>query len=419
MEEILVRGCRFLDGREGDVHISEGRIAPEGGSGGIVIEGKDRLALPGLCNTHTHAPMSLLRGVGEGLDLDRWLREAIWPMEARMTDEWLRAGIALSCLEMVRTGTTLFNDMYFREDELAPVVTGIGLRAVLGEGLLDNFSLDRLEIQKGRIPAVNDRIAGRGKGLVLPASAPHSVYTVSDKGLSWAAGEAARIGGRVHVHASETEREVKDCLKRTFETPVQHLQDKGLLGPLSVLAHSVHLSDADLKVLSSTGASVSLNPTSNMKLGSGGPPRYPDLAKAHVNVTLGTDGPASNNSLSMIETMKTFALYVRSRFGAPSITPSEVIRCATVNGYRALGVPGGSLEPGMVGDLILIDLKHHSMVPGNDIPTNVVFSMSPEAVTHTIVNGKVLMDDGKIEGASRIVEAARKAASDLTGRDVP
>jgi 5-methylthioadenosine/S-adenosylhomocysteine deaminase len=417
MDDILVRKVRSLDGSVRDIHLSEGRIVPEGGSDGIVIDGKGLLALPGFCNTHTHAAMSLLRGVGEGLDLDRWLREAIWPLEAKMGIDHLRAGMRLACLEMIRTGTTLFNDMYFREDEMACVVVGMGLRAVLGEGLIDAFDGSRLEKERKRIPAVNELIAENGKGLVSASSAPHAVYTVSDDGLDWAADEATRIGGGVHVHASETENEVYECLKRTHETPIGHLANKGLLGPKTVAAHSVHLSNRDIDTLAMNRANVSLNPVSNMKLGSGGPPRYPDLVKAGVNVTLGTDGPASNNTQDMLETMKVLALYIRSKYGASSISPAEVLRCATINGYGSLGVPGGSLGIGMVADLILVDLDHRSMNPPNDLLTNLVFSASSEAVSYTIVNGRVLMEEGRIEGAARIIEEAREKAADLLGRD--
>jgi 5-methylthioadenosine/S-adenosylhomocysteine deaminase len=156
-----------------------------------------------------------------------------------------------------------------------------------------------------------------------------------------------------------------------------------------------------------------------MKLGSGGPPRYPDLAKGGVNVTLGTDGPASNNSLSIPETMKVTALYIRSRYGPSSVNPAEMFRCATLNGYKALGIDGGALDPGKVADLILVDLRHHSMVPGSNLLTNIVFSMSPEAITHTIVDGKVLMEDGRIDDSSTVVERAREAAADLAGRVLP
>jgi 5-methylthioadenosine/S-adenosylhomocysteine deaminase len=419
MEDILIRKVRTIDGGIQDIHIIDGWIAAEGGSSGTVIDGGGYLAIPGFCNTHTHAPMSLLRGAGEGLELDRWLREAIWPLEARMTLDHLRAGMRLSCLEMIRTGTTLFNDMYFREDEMATVVRDMGLRAVLGEGLIDNLDPDRLEREKRRIPSVNDGIAENGKGLVIPASAPHAVYTVSDEGFRWAVGEAKRIGGGLHVHAAETSGEVDACVKRTGKTPIGHLAAIGSLGSGTLVAHTVHLSDGDIELLSSYGANVSLNPVSNMKLGSGGPPRYPDLVKAAINVTLGTDGPASNNSQSMLETMKTAALFIRSRYGASSIGPADIFRCATLNGYLALGITGGSLMTGMAADLVLVDLKHHSMNPLIDPITNLVFSASPEAISYTIVNGRVLMENGAIEGADRIVDEANEAAADLIGRVSP
>lgn len=410
---LLVRDVRMLDGRITDLYVSDGVFVSEGDASDEVIDAKRLLAVPGLCNTHTHAAMTLLRGVGEGMELDRWLNEAIWPLEGRMKRRHIEAGMRLACLEMIRTGTTLFNDMYFMEDEMAPILRDIGIRAVLGEGLIDGFDMEKLEREQRRIPGVNAEILKRGGGLVMPSMSPHAVYTVSQEGLRWSKEEADRIGSGIHIHASETEKEVHDWIERTGRTPVRYLDDLGLLQKNTVLAHAVHLSDEDISLIAKRGASVSFNAISNMKLASGGPMRFRELADAGANVTIGTDGAASNNSLDMFQAMKVSSLLVRNRYGASSVPPGEILRCATVNGYRALGIKGGLIEEGYAADMLLVDPKHYSMTPGHDLISNIVHSISSEAVRFSMVNGVVLMKDGYVPDAESMVEMAQEAAMDL------
>jgi len=416
MSDLRIEGAMRLDGGKADIFVHEGKIVDEAvGTDDVMIDGRGLLAMPGLCNTHTHAAMTLLKGCGEGLELDEWLNRAIWPLERRMRREHIEAGMRLACLEMIATGTTCFNDMYFMEDLMAPVVRDMGLRAFLGEGFIDLFDPDRSEKERSRVFAITSRISEEGRGLVRPSMAPHAVYTVSAEGLKWCR-DHARCGGMpLHLHASETSREVSDLRSSRGRTPIGYLSDLGILGPDAIVAHAVHLSDEDLDVLGSSGASVSFNAISNMKLSSGGPMRFIDLRERGVNITVGTDGSASNNSLDMFQAMKFSSLVVKATDGASSLLPSEMIACATRNGYKALGVRGGSLAPGNVADIVLLDLDHISMVPGNDLPSNIVFSASPEAVRYTIVDGRVLMEDRKVEGAGGIIQKAKEMAQDLKG----
>lgn len=421
MSQLKVDGAMFLDGKRRTITAEDGiitEVTPEGTStveADVVIDGRGLLAMPGLCNAHTHAPMSLLRGLGEDLELKDWLERCIWPVEARMKDEHLRAGMALACLEMIRTGTTFFNDMYFSEGQTAEEVRTMGLRAVLGEGFIDLFDEERreaamkrtLDALKGIEMLKDDRIRG--------ALAPHAPYTVSREGFEWCMSEAEERGLTVHVHLSETETEVKASFREHGCSPVRVLDGYGALADRTVAAHCVHLSDEDAELLGGRGVRAVHLPASNMKLSVGGQMRLPLLRHRGVPVVLGTDGAASNNSLDMFQSMKLASLLCKHGNGAASIKAMDVIDMATSTGYQALGINGGRLEEGCVADIILLDLDHVSMVPGNDPSSDIVHSASGACVRYTIVGGRVLMENGRVKGEGKIIRTARRMAEDLRG----
>ncbi len=421
MTDLLIKNAMCLDGKRRSICI-EGNIitrimGTEGRQGEAVreLDAERLLVMPGLCNAHTHAPMSLLRGVGEDMELGRWLKERIWPLEAKMTERHLKAGMALGCLEMIRTGTTLFNDMYFNVGALAPSVAHMGLRAVLGEGFMDLNDVGRREEAMKRTIASLDSMAALGEPRVRGSIAPHAVYTVSKEGLEWCAQEARGRRCTLHVHLSETSTEVKDCIDRWGMSPPALLSKLGLLGPGTVAAHCVHLSEGDISLLSGSGTSVSHQPSSNMKLSVGGQMPYPALRASGTTCCLGTDGAASNNTLDMFQAMRACSHLCRHGWGAGSITAQEVLDMATVNGYRALGLDGGVLRVGALADLILLDLDHHSLVPGNDLVSNVVHSASGDTVRYSIIAGKVVMDDGKVSNESSVKKEAAMVAQYLLG----
>ncbi len=424
MTDLLIKNAKCLDGKRRTIWIEGDKIAgmteASKGHGGAdrELDAERLLVMPGLCNAHTHAAMSLLRGVGEGMELGRWLDELIWPLEARMSDRHLRAGMALGCLEMVRTGTTLFNDMYFREGMLAGTVAGAGLRAVLGEGFMDQNDEERREQTIERTLASCKAIEELGDPRITVAIAPHSIYTVSKEGLIWCAEEARRRICPLHVHLSETAEEVEACMRRWGRSPPALLAELGLLGPRTVAAHCVHISEDDIALLSRSGASVSHQPSSNMKLSVGGQLPYPALSAAGTNCCLGTDSAASNDSLDMFQAMRAASHLCRHGFGAGSIIAQEVLNMATVNGYRALGLDGGVLREGALADLILLDLDHCSMVPGNDLVSNVVHSASGDTVRYSIIAGKVVMDDGKVMNEAAVKKEASMMARDLIGGEL-
>lgn len=413
----------MTDGRRKDILIEEGIFSEIEDPGTIrietdrVIDGREHIAMPGLCNTHNHAAMTLLRGIGDDLDLKRWLKERIWPLEARMKMEHIKAGMELACLEMIRSGTTLFNDMYFMESDCVPFVDRMGIRAVLGEGFIDAYD-EHLEKEKRAetekaINACNSCSSGR----VRPAVAPHSVYTVSEEGLRWCRDTADRYGCPIHVHLSETEKEVKDCIREHGSTPVRYLERTGLLGPDVIGAHCVHLTDRDISIMKRCGVKISHNPMSNMKLSVGGAFPMKSLMEKGVTVTLGTDGAASNNSLDMFQTMKISALISKQRYGVTSIGAKSVLEMATRTGYLSLGSDGGKIEVGRLADLILLDRNHHSLVPGNDHISDIVYSCSGSAVRYSIIGGEIVMDNGMVHREDDIIEDARKMASDLLSGD--
>lgn len=419
MGRIAIEGVTCLDGLIKTIVLEKDLIEEvfTGKKRGLdsdrTIDGKDLLAMPGLCNSHSHAPMSLLKGIGEDMELDNWLREKIWPMEARMELEHLRSGLELACLEMIRTGTTLFNDMYFRQGEVADVVHNMGLRAVLGDGFIDLFNEDRREDQ---IKAVKRSLEGLERlrsERIIPSIAPHAVYTVSEEAFQWCGEEAERRDITLHVHISETLKEVDDCRKMFNGTPMEILNSYGVLNERVLGAHCVHLNSKDMDLARSSGMTIAHVPVSNMKLSVGGQLRFPVLRERGIPITLGTDGSASNNSLDMFSSMKTMGLLCKQSYGAASITAAEIIASSTNVGYEAFRLDGGKLEEGKLADIILIDMKDPSMVPCHDPASNVVYSLNGNAVKYTIVAGRLIMDDGFIEGEKEIIERAVRLARDL------
>lgn len=419
MAQLVIRDCGLIEGGSASIVCENGIITEIMGNGrtppesDVVIDGRNMLILPGFTNTHTHAPMSILRGIGEDLDLERWLNESIWPLESKMTLNHLKAGMRLACMEMIKTGTTTFNDMYFREGEVAEAAASMGIRAVLGEGFID---MNSDEMRERNIASTLDtvkRIGTLGNPLITTSICPHAVYTVSEEGLTWCRETAERMNLPLHIHLSETPDEVKRCRDRNGAGPVEYLDRLGFLDDTVTAAHCVHLNDAEIGIMADRGVRISHNPVSNMKLSSGGPMRLNTMLERGMDVSLGTDGAASNNSLDMFQTMKTAGLLAKHTWGAEAVSTTDIIRMATGGISGPSGRPNGFIREGMTADLVLIDSRHHSMNPPNDLPSNIVYSASGDSVKYTIVGGIVVMDDGRVPGEERIIEEARTAAVEL------
>ena len=361
--------------------------------------------------------MSLLRGYADDLPLQDWLSEKIWPLEALLTGDDVYWGTRLACLEMIRSGTTAFADMYFFMEDAARAVADSGVKAVLSYGFIDLCDPDRREREIAATERMIKAIRSMGNPKIQPALGPHAVYTVSEEGLCWCAEKSADEKIIVQVHLAETEREVTDAVRQHGRRPVRLLDDCGLLSPRTLAAHGCWLDQAECALLGRQGVHVAHNPASNMKLAVGRALPYPWLRDAGVNVTLGTDGCASNNNLDLFEEMKTAALLQKFYWNSQTILPApEALYMATAAGARALGLGNGTLAPGQPADIILLDRYAVCNTPLHNPASNLVYSCSGSAVRTVICHGEVLMQDRIIPGEEEVIRRASAAAADLVRR---
>jgi 5-methylthioadenosine/S-adenosylhomocysteine deaminase len=376
------------------------------------------LLMPGLVNTHSHSPMTLLRGQGEGLPLDRWLREVIWPREARIEAEDVFWGMTLAAAELLRFGVTTSVEMYFHDDLLAQAVDAAGSRCLLMPGIVVAPGWERFGTWADRIDwTLQLREAYADHARIEVGFGPHSAYGLPDEALVAIGKAASASGAPVHIHLAETEHEGDEVSQRHGGASVpQVLADLGLFDVDRVLAaHGVWLSEKDMALLASSGVGVAHCPSSNAKLASGSA-AVPALLRAGVRVGLGTDGPASNNDLDLWEEMRLAALLARLREQDPTVLPaSEVLSLATSGGAAALGRPDlGALAPGRWADIIRLDLDDPGFVPvltDGDLAAHAVWSASRAAVRDVWVGGKQVVRDGDcltidVGEARRRVQAA-------------
>lgn len=356
-----------------------------------IIDGKDYCVMPGLVNCHTHAAMTLLRGYGEGLPLMRWLNEKIWPMEAKFTEKHIQLGTELAVIEMLRSGTTTFNDMYFLQNIVKDVVEESGIRAVLGIPLIG----DQWEKQLKEACNFTDKIINEKNNLIDTMFAPHSPYTLTEHALKEISAEAKRYNKGVHIHISETEDENNIINSKYNMTPCEFVEKCGVFENKTVAAHCVHLNESDLDILSNYKVSPVYNPQSNMKLASGAA-RAVEMLEKDINLCLGTDGTSSNNNLNMFEEMETGAMLQKLHYkDATKFSAKTMLKVSTINGAKALNFEKlGSIKKGYKADMILINLNKPNMIPLYDIYSNVVFSANGSEVEYVIINGKIIMDKG-------------------------
>jgi len=399
-----------------DLAIAGGRIvgvgsAPEGFVPDRVLDGRDRIVLPGLVNTHTHLSMTLMRNYADDLAFWPWLLERVKPLEDHLTPEDVRIGARLGLAELIRGGTTCFHDMYFHLDQVADEVARCGLRARLCGALFDNSG--RGEALLRAAVELHDRWHGNGDGRVTVGLAPHSAYLCSPGYLREILAEAVRLKCGLHVHVAETEREVSDSRERHGVTPVQQLAELGCFGVPTVAAHAIYVDAADRRVLREGGVSVAHNPSSNLKLANGIAP-VQDLLDDGVNVSLGTDGAASNNNLNLFEEMHLAALLQKwLKRDAEALPAREVLRMATIRGARALGLDGdiGSLEIGKRADVIMIDAAQPHLAPRHDPIALLVYSAQAADVCTVLVDGRILLEDRvlcTLDEAALLAQAAEQ-----------
>jgi 5-methylthioadenosine/S-adenosylhomocysteine deaminase len=394
-----------LDGERVALRVEQDRITALGAgvepaAGDDVLDAAGMTLLPGLVNGHTHAAMTLMRGYGGDLPLMKWLQDKIFPVEAKLTADDVYWGTRLACVEMTRSGTVRFWDMYWQPEAVARAVQDAGIRASVALPLVDGLDPDKSDALRADADRSLDGLADAGP-LATPTLGPHSIYLVSEKSLHWVAELSAERDLPVHIHLSETEGEVHDCVAAHGVRPAPYLDRIGLLTPRTLLAHGVWLDDDELALVGERGATIVTNPVSNLKLAVGGVFRYAQARKHGIPVGLGTDGASSNNSLDLFQDVKHLALVQKQAERDPAAMPATEA-WAVATGARApmLGQPG-QLAVGEAADFLLVRSDAPELTPG-DLIANLVYAASGAVVDTTVVAGQVLMRGGKIEDEAEV-----------------
>lgn len=377
-----------------------------------IIDAKGGLILPGLVNSHTHAAMSLFRGLADDLPLMEWLNNYIFPAESKMDAEFVYTGTLLALAEMIMSGTTTFCDMYLFEDEVANAARKAGVRCLVGEVLYDFPSPNYGSVEKGLEYTESLIQKWHNDPMVSIAVEPHSLFTCSPELLTVSNELALKYNVPLIIHVAETLTEVNEIKKKYGKTPVQHLNSLGLLGPHLIADHCVHLEDVDIKTMATHGVKVVHNPESNMKLASGIAP-VPEMLARGLTVGLGTDGCASNNNLDLFSEMDTAAKLHKVNMFDPTVMDSTtVLRMATIQGAKVLGLQDttGSLEVGKKADVIVIDTHKPHLTPMYNATSHLVYAAGGNDVSHSIINGQLVMENRKLLtlDINEIMERARE-----------
>lgn len=408
----------------------------------FVIDATNKIVLPGLINTHTHSPMTLFRGYGEGLPLEKWLEKKIWPAEKKinvteirshlsksgrckqraikpnfeMKEDDVSLGTMVGAAEMICSGTTTFNDMYLVTEKMIDAIKEIGIRAVLSDAIFDALPGRSLKSELSRIKKSLELCNSKGGTLVRGALSCHSLYTCTGEGLTKVKELSKKEKVLFNIHISETRKELFDCLNTHKKRPFEYADSLGLLDSDSILAHAGWVSKREIVLAGKKGANISHCPISNLKLATGGIAPIIEFDQAGANVTLGTDGAASNNSLNMLETMKMTALLQKHKYwDANILSPQRVLDYATINGAKALGINAGSIQKGKLADIILLDARAFNLLPHHDIISNIIYSSNPSNLTEVIINGKILLKERKLLNFEEsLLESFSKRARALT-----
>lgn len=412
----------ILDEKPVDISIFGNRIAgiePAGTSGTVcepdteIVDCSGKAALPGFINMHTHAGMSVMRGIGEDMVFQDWI-DSIWKIESRIDADFVYRSTKMACLEMIKTGTTTFNDQYWFSLDAYRAASELGLRSVLSYVILDKSREEESARQREECMAFYEASRQWGELATFVLSV-HAIYSVSEKMILWARDFARDHRLKLHIHLSETEQEVEEC-KRLHGgmSPVQYLDSLGVLADNVIAAHTLWLSDEDIEILARRGVTCVHNINSNLKLTSGYRFRYSELKKAGANVCIGTDGCASSNNLDMLEAMKTSAMVQKAWRGDPSAMPlHELMELATVNGAKALGIDAGRIEAGALADINIIDTDSYHFVSPGSFLANFIYSAHSDCIDSVICNGRFVMRGRVVAGEKEILDDARAIVSNL------
>ncbi len=416
MPALLIKNV-LLNNERKDIYIKDGIIESISGKIDLdadrVIDGKGKYAIPGFVNMHTHAAMTLMRGVGEDISLMDWLQNIIWPTETKLTDELVYWGTKLACVEMIKSGTTCFNDQYLNLPAAVSATEEMGLRSVHSYVILDLMDKSKASFLKEECEKMYEFSKGWSSRNTFSVGV-HAPYSVSPEMIQWAAGFARERGLLVHIHISETEAENADSIKMHGLTPAKYLDSLGALGPETLSAHSLWVDEEDIRIFAERGVKAIHNINSNLKIASGYRFRYKELKEAGVVVSLGTDGCASSNNLDMLETVKTTALVQKAWRGDPTIMPlDELLSLATENGGKSLGLPIGVIKEGYLADISLIDTNSVAFTPNINFMANLIYSANSSCVDTVICDGKVLMENRLVEGEHEIIQMVNKLYKQL------
>ena len=359
----------------------------------------DHALIPGLVNLHTHAAMTLMRGLADDLPLMEWLNKYIWPAENQHVNaQFVLDGTQLACAEMIKGGVTCFNDMYFFPESCAQATISSGMRAAIGMIVIDFPTTYASDADDYLAKGLELRDQYQHNPLLSFCFAPHAPYTVSDKTFRSILTYAEQLDAPIHIHLHETQDEIRISMESSGVRPLERMQQLGLLSPNLIAVHMVHLSDHEIKLLHQYNCSIAHCPSSNMKLASGFAP-IPSLVNQGINVGLGTDGAASNNRLDMFEEMRFAALLAKANSDRADTLPAhQVLRMATLNGANALGLgeSTGSLTVGKAADITAINFSHLNLTPCYDPVSHLVYAASREHVSHVWVNGRILLEDKEL-----------------------
>lgn len=415
MGKILLRNI-ILDGQASDMLVADGIISKIAPSGSLccsadeaeVMDCCGKTALPGFINMHTHAGMAMMRGVGEDIEFHEWL-DRIWEIEENIDEEYVYIATKMACLEMIKTGTTTFNDQYWYMPMAYKAASEMGIRSVLSYVICDRNDPQESERQKVQCQQMYEASKSWADTAMFVLSV-HAIYSVREPMVLWASEFARTNGLKLHIHLSETEKEVEDCrAAHGGMSPVEYLDSLGVLGPDVIAAHTLWLSDRDVEILGKRGVTCVHNVNSNLKLASGYKFRYNELRDAGANVCLGTDGCGSSNNLDMLETMKTSAMIQKAWRGDSSAMPiDEILAMVTINPAKALGLNLGRLKEGALADIIIIDTdSYHFMSPGS-FEANLIYSAHSDCVDSVICNGRFVMRNRIVPGEKEILAQAKR-----------
>lgn len=400
--DILISGKRFR---------KIGNLKPQDYENALVKDCSGLAILPPFYNGHCHAAMTLLRGFADDMPLQEWLQNHIWPFEGKMNPKDIEIGSRLAVLEMIKSGTVFFADMYWHREQTMKVVKEMGIRATIGVTFAQGLMSDEAIEANFKFLADHRMESDRVKLAVMP----HSPYMVGEALFKRCVKVAAEEEMVIHTHLAETRKEFLDCKKKNGCTPVELMDRYGVLGGDFVAAHCVHLTPEDMALMAESCSAIILNPCSNLKLNSG-IPKIPQLLDSGILVGVGTDGASSNNNLDMHEEMKLTALLAKASGRADTLPAEEALKLASFNTAVAYGVDGGLIAEGFLADALLVELKNERLNPCHNLISNWVYAADSSSIHSVICNGAFVMENHHVDGEEDIVCEAERCAKDIAQR---